>query len=70
MKIMIESTDQVTDFDGVPVRLWEGTTEAGTPCKVFIHRIAIHKDHDADQFSRELAEQLPPGRKVPLSAIL
>ncbi len=70
MRMTIEATDQLTTMDGVPVRLWEGTTEAGTPCKVFVHRIAVHKSQDAAQFDKELKEQLPPGRSVPLSAIL
>ena len=57
-------------MDSVPVRLWEGVTEDGTRCKVFIHRIAVGNDEDAAQFDRELKEQLPPGRVVPLRQIL
>lgn len=70
MKITIESTDSITRIDGVPVRLWEGRTEAGTLCRVFVHRIALHESQDADQFDAELTEQLPPGRYIPLSMIL
>lgn len=71
IQIQIESTDILTSFEGVPVRVWNGTTAAGTPCKLFIHRIAVHRDQDASEFERELAEQLPPqSRHVPLSAIL
>jgi hypothetical protein len=70
MKIMIESTDQLTQMDGVPVRVWNGTTESGVPCIVFVHRLAVHNDSDSKQFERELQEQLPPGRAIPLSAIL
>jgi hypothetical protein len=60
MKIAIEATDKLTMFDGVPVRMWEGVTERGTRCKVFVHRIAVHNDEDSSQFEAELAEQLPP----------
>lgn len=70
MKITIESTDQITTLDGVPCRVWKGATEAGVECVVFVHRLAVHKDQDAAQFERELAEQLPPGRHVPLSLVL
>lgn len=71
MKIQIEATDKVTTMDGVPVRLWEGTTESGVPCKVFVHRLAVHKNDDAAQFEAELAEQMPPARPpIPLSMIL
>jgi hypothetical protein len=70
MKIKIESTDKLTKIDGVPVRLWEGETESGTKCKVFIHRIAVHNDADATQFEKELKEQLQPGRMVHLRQII
>lgn len=61
MKITIESTEKLTDLGGVRVRLWEGVTEAGSKCYVFVHRIAVHRDQDAEQFDRELKEQMPPG---------
>jgi hypothetical protein len=70
MKLTITSTDQVTRVDGVSVRLWEGVTENGIPCKVFIHRIAVHNEQDSSQFEKELEEHLPPGRVVDLRSIL
>lgn len=70
MKIMIEATDQITNIEGVPVRHWRGTTEAGVECDVFVHRIAAHKDADTSAFDRELQAQLPPARTIPLSMIL
>jgi hypothetical protein len=70
MKITITSTNHLTQVNGVPVRLWEGVTESGIPCKVFVHRLAVHKDHDAAQFEAELAEQLPPGTMIELRHIL
>jgi len=60
MTIKIKATEVITDINGVPVRLWEGTTEAGIKCKVFVHRLAVHKDDDASQFEKELEEQMPP----------
>lgn len=70
MKITITSTDLITTIDGVPVRYWEGVTDRGIPCKVFVHRIAVADDRDHAQFQQDLAEQLPPGTPVPLFHIL
>jgi hypothetical protein len=70
MKIMIESTTVTTRLDNVPVRLWEGTTEDGIPCKVFIHRIAVANEQDATVFEQELERKLAPGRYIPLSMAL
>ena len=60
MKIVIEATDKLTELDGVPVRLWEGVTDRGVPCKVFVHRIAVHDSEDQTAFRQELQEKLPP----------
>ena len=70
MKMTIEATDQLTDLDGVPVRVWHGLTEGGAPCIVFVHRIAVHNDVDAEQFDRELRAEMPPGHFVDLRKIL
>lgn len=60
MQIQIESTEQFIDFDGVDVRVWNGVTEGGIPCLVFIHRLAVHRDCDTEAFEKELAEFPPP----------
>lgn len=72
MKIAITSTEQLTEVDGVPVRVWDGVTEGGVPVKVFVHRLAVHKDEDCAAFERELREFPPPGpdRHVPLRMVL
>jgi hypothetical protein len=70
LQLQIESTDQLTTFNGVPVRVWKGVTASGVECLVFVHRIAVHDSADSTQFEAELKEQLPPGRHIPLSAIL
>lgn len=70
MKITIESTDMLTHIDGVPVRLWQGVTDRGIACKVFVHRLAVHNNHDADQFEQELREQIEPGRVFDLRMVL
>ena len=70
MKISIEATDKLTRIDGVPVRLWEGITEGGVRCKVFVHRIAVHMAEDCLLFEQELVEQMPLGSHVELRHIL
>jgi len=72
MKITIESTNEITDIDGVAVRLWNGVTESGIKVKVFVHLLGVHEKEDQGEFLRQLAEATPPGstRPVPLSAIL
>lgn len=59
MKITIESTDTIATLDGVKCRLWHGVTEDGTPCAVFVHRIAVDEAKQA-AFDRELDEQREP----------
>lgn len=70
MEIKIVATDQLTELEGVQVRVWDGTTAQGTRCKVFVRRIAVHQDQDSSQFDRELNKMLPPGRAVPLWQVL
>jgi hypothetical protein len=67
MKIVIESTATLTTLDGVPCRIWMGLTGAGTPCEVFVHRIAVPAEEDTAAFDAELEEQLPTGRHLPPS---
>lgn len=68
MRITIESTNTLTEIEGVQVRVWHGTTERGVPCIVFIHRLAVDKAEDAGQFEAELRE-MPPPRILPLSDV-
>ncbi len=70
MQIQIEATDKLTTMDGIPVRVWKGVTASGIECFVFVHRLAVRKDLNCSQFEAELAEQVPPGRVVPLSMVL
>lgn len=60
MKLQIESTDRIVLINGVPARVWEGTTEGGVPCLCFVTRVAVRNDRDSSEFERELLEQGPP----------
>lgn len=69
MIITIEATDKIIALDGVFVRVWEGETEEGTPCLVFVHRVEVKVEEDQAEFERELREQLPPSEGWNLRAI-
>ena len=73
MKLTIESTTQLTEIDGVPVRLWKGITEQGTACLVFVHRLAVAPEADAEEFAAELVSTTTPAEAfhtVPLVVVL
>lgn len=72
MKVAIASTETITDIDGVAVRLWEGTTEQGVKCLVFVHRLAVRNSEDQGQFEQELQKmQMPQSQRfIPLSNLL
>jgi len=70
MKLTITSTEKFITLDGVHCRVWEGVTEGGVPCFVFVHRIAVDTDRDTAQFERELMERLPPAEACRLADVL
>lgn len=57
MRILIESTDEIGTINGVECRKWLGKTDAGTPCFVFVPRIAVAREHEA-AFERERKDTL------------
>jgi hypothetical protein len=73
MKITIESTLKSVQLNGVPARIWEGHTDAGTPVHCYVTRIAVAKDADATQFERDLKEHRAPSAEIqaiPLRMVL
>ena len=73
MKITIESTTKIVHMNGVPCRIWEGTTATGIPVHCYITLVAVPKDQDPAQFERELEEQKPPSPEIeaiPLRMVL
>lgn len=82
MKITLESTTKIVDLfiDGakVPARIWEGTTDTGTPVHAFITRIAPTvqlplPDQVEKEFGLQLQECRPPSpdiAAIPLRLIL
>lgn len=64
MKITIESTSKTVELNGVPARIWEGTTESGIKVHCFVTRIAAPADADLSQFDRELQEHAAPSNAM------
>lgn len=76
MKITIENTTKIVELNGVPARVWEGTTEAGVKMHAFITRVAVANSEDPavhDLFRQELHEMKAPSadvQAIPLRLIL
>ena len=73
MNITMHSTTKVVTLNGVPARVWEGTTESGIQVHCFVTRIAVERDLDTTQFEKELQEHQPPSpeiESIPLRMIL
>jgi hypothetical protein len=74
MKVTLESTTKVLQLDiggaSVPARVWEGTTEHGTPVFCFITRIAPSIPEPElttavlEEFEKDLQEQKAPSETV------
>jgi hypothetical protein len=75
VKITIENTDKIVDLNGVPARIWEGTTESGVPVTCFVTRI-VPRTHDEAvnaQFAAELREEKTPtlyAQGIPLRMLI
>jgi hypothetical protein len=69
MKITLESTDEFCQLDGVQVRLWTGTTQAGRRVSAFIAALAV-LDGDDPELARELVVKLPPDDDAPVIELL
>ncbi len=65
MKITINSTTKIVNLNGVPARIWEGTTDSGIKLHCFITRIAIDKDESrVEEFEQELQKVEVPSVEV------
>ncbi|HEY7233896.1 MAG TPA: hypothetical protein VH539_07085 [Gemmatimonadaceae bacterium] len=69
MRITIESTNMITQYNGARARLWKGVTEKGITCAVFVVGLAVHEAKDQSQFEAEL-ETMPKPREVELREVL
>ena len=61
MQIRMKPTGMIVKVaPGVEARLWEGITNRGVRCKVFVHRLAVREDEDQQPFLEELREMPQP----------
>lgn len=63
MKATLHSTSKTVTVNGVPARIWEGTTERGARIVALITRVTP-LDDDASEFERDLLEVAPPSAEV------
>lgn len=66
MKLTLTSTTKIVQLNGVPARVWEGTSEAGVPVMAFITRLAVERDEDTSQFEAELLACATPSNEAAL----
>jgi hypothetical protein len=65
MKITIENTTKIIEFNGLPARIWEGYTESGIKVHAYITRVAIDEDEPrSEEFKKELLEQKAPSPEI------
>ena len=60
MKITLESTSRIVQVNGVPARVWQGTTASGVRVVCLVTRIAVETGQDTSLFERELEEHAAP----------
>ena len=65
MAMHIISTPMLTNFAGVPVRVWKGRLPDGEPCEVFVHRIVVH----SAQATAQLQQLIPLAVPLPLHQV-
>jgi hypothetical protein len=56
MKLTIEPTSTMTNINGVPARVWKGTSDKGVAVQCFIAFVQVHMVADNTEFERELRE--------------
>jgi hypothetical protein len=66
IKLSLEPTDRIVEVNGIPCRIWQGTTDAGVPVHCYITRIAVptNKPDECERFAAELKESAAPRPEV------
>ncbi len=59
MKLEIESTNHIVLLDGMPARVWNGRTEKGTACEVYVVRIGTDRTAGEGEWSDLLLATAP-----------
>jgi len=64
MKITIESTSTIVELNGIPARIWEGTTDKGITVHAFIIRLGVKKNQNLNDFEKDLQECAAPSAEI------
>ncbi len=64
MKVTIENTTKIVNVNGVPARIWEGTTDSGIQVHCYVTRIAAGADENLTEFEKELLECRKPSAAI------
>ena len=65
MRVTLSSTTKLVELNGVPARIWEGTTESGIVVHCYITRIAVEEDEPRQhEFECELQSHRAPSSAV------
>jgi hypothetical protein len=59
MRLQIEPSEIMVERDGKKVRVWNGVSENGTQCFVFVAAVAVREGWEAE-FERELEDYDAP----------
>lgn len=74
MKVTIESTEKIIEFNGVPARVWEGKTHTGVKVLLYVTLVSISGDENrVEEFEKQLIQQKAPSpeaKAIPLRLIL
>ena len=57
MKVTLENTDKIVEFNGLPARIWEGHTASGIAVHAYITRIAVKNGLEALKSQLSLDKQ-------------
>lgn len=60
MKMTIESTTKIVEVNGLPARIWQGTTANGIPVVAYITSIAAAGDQDLSELEADLHDHAEP----------
>ena len=57
-------TSKIVHLNGIPARIWEGTTEGGLKVHLFITRVSCGMDADSSELVQALRETAVPSAEV------
>jgi len=60
VRLSISTTDKIVSLDGVQCREWDGVTDTGVRCTVYVHRVAAKEEADQGVFEDDLCPMDPP----------